>query len=110
MATRTETTETLARVVAAADGRDGVLWESAAPGLGLRVRPNGRKTWVVHRRCNDSPSGGRSARRRRRRITNRYVHLDDATLSQAAERLVVAIQPKLCHLKRAADKRPVGDT
>ena len=31
-----------------------MLWDSAAPGLGLRVRPNGRKTWIVHRRCNGS--------------------------------------------------------
>ena len=28
--------------------------------------------------------------------TNRYVHLDDATLSQAAERVAVAIHGKLC--------------
>ena len=31
-----------------------MLWDSAAPGLGLRARPNGRKTWIVHRRCNGS--------------------------------------------------------
>ena len=36
------------------DGRDAVLWDSIAPGLGMRVRPNGRKTWIVHRRCNGS--------------------------------------------------------
>ena len=30
------------------------MWDSAAPGLGLRARPNGRKTWIVHRRCNGS--------------------------------------------------------
>ena len=53
---------------------------------------------------------GRLLGLRRVITTNRYVHLDDATLSQAAERLAVAIQPKLCHLKRAADNRPVGDT
>ena len=28
-----------------------MLWDSIAPGLGLRVRPNGRKTWIIHRRC-----------------------------------------------------------
>ena len=39
---------------AAADGREAVLWDSAIPGLGLRVRTNGRKTWIVHRRCNGS--------------------------------------------------------
>ena len=31
-----------------------MLWDSAAPGLGLRARTNGRKTWIVHRRCNGS--------------------------------------------------------
>ena len=31
-----------------------MLWDSAAPGLGLRARANGRKTWIVHRRCNGS--------------------------------------------------------
>ena len=34
---------------------------------------------------------------RRASTTNRYVHLDDATLSQAAERVAVAIQRKLYH-------------
>ena len=53
---------------------------------------------------------GRLLGLRRVITTNRYVHLDDATLSQAAERLAVAIQRKLCHLKPAADNRPVGDT
>ena len=43
-----------ARAFAPADGREAVLWDSAAPGLGLRVRANGRKTWIVHRRCNGS--------------------------------------------------------
>ena len=43
-----------ARAFAPADGREAVLWDSAAPGLGLRARPNGRKTWIVHRRCNGS--------------------------------------------------------
>ena len=32
---------------------------------------------------------------RRASTTNRYVHLDDATLSQAAERVAVAIRSKL---------------
>ena len=49
---RTKITMTGARAFAAADGREAVLWDSAAPGLGLRARPNGRKTWIVHRRCN----------------------------------------------------------
>ena len=31
-----------------------MLWDSIALGLGLQVRPNGRKTWIVHRRCNGS--------------------------------------------------------
>ena len=55
MANRTKITEARARAFAAADGREAVLWDSSAPGLGLRVRPNGRKTWIVHRRCNGSP-------------------------------------------------------
>ena len=32
-------------------GREAVLWDSLAPGFGLRVRPNGRKTWIAHRWC-----------------------------------------------------------
>ena len=38
---------------------------------------------------------GRLLGHRRASATNRYVHLDDATLSQAAERVAVAIQRKL---------------
>ena len=37
-----------------ADGREAVLWDSAVSGFGLRVRPNGRKTWIVHLRRNGS--------------------------------------------------------
>ena len=54
MANRTKITEARARAFAPADGREAVLWDSIAPGLGLRARPNGRKTWIVHRRCNGS--------------------------------------------------------
>jgi len=38
---------------------------------------------------------GRLLGHRRATTTNRYVHLDDATLSQAAERVAVAIHGKL---------------
>ena len=54
MGNRTKITMAGARAFAPADGREAVLWDSAAPGLGLRARPNGRKTWIVHRRCNGS--------------------------------------------------------
>ena len=54
MTNKTKITEARARAFAPADGREAVLWDSAAPGLGLRARPNGRKTWIVHRRCNGS--------------------------------------------------------
>ena len=54
MPDRTKITMAGARAFAAADGREAVLWDSAAPGLGLRARANGRKTWIVHRRCNGS--------------------------------------------------------
>ncbi|MDE0004124.1 MAG: Arm DNA-binding domain-containing protein, partial [Rhodospirillaceae bacterium] len=54
MTNRTKITMAGARAFTAADGREAVLWDSAAPGLGLRARPNGRKTWIVHRRCNGS--------------------------------------------------------
>ena len=37
-----------------ADGREAVLWDSTAPGLGLRAQPSGHKSWIVHRRCNGS--------------------------------------------------------
>ena len=54
MTNRMKITMAGARAFAPADGREAVLWDSAAPGLGLRARPNGRKTWIVHRRCNGS--------------------------------------------------------
>ena len=54
MANRTKITEARARAFAPADGRESVLWDSAARGPGLRVRANGRKTWIVHRRGNGS--------------------------------------------------------
>ena len=50
MADRTKITTARARAFMPADGREAVLWDSLAPGFGLRVRPNGRKTWIVHRR------------------------------------------------------------
>ena len=50
MANRTMITMTGARVLAAAEGGEAVPWDTAAPGLGLRLRPNGRKTWIVPRR------------------------------------------------------------
>ena len=40
---------------------------------------------------------GRLLGHRRASTTNRYVHLDDATLSQAAERVTMAIRHKLCN-------------
>ena len=54
MTNRTKITVARARAFAPAVGREAVLWDSIAPGFGLRVRPNGRKTWIVHRRCNGS--------------------------------------------------------
>ncbi|MCY3671885.1 MAG: site-specific integrase [Alphaproteobacteria bacterium] len=54
MTNRTKITMAGAHAFAAADGREAVLWDSAAPGLGLPARANGRKTWIVHRRCNGS--------------------------------------------------------
>ena len=54
MTNRTKITMAGARAFAAAGGREAVLWDSAAPGLGLRERPNGRKTWIVHRRSGGS--------------------------------------------------------
>ncbi len=58
MANKTNITDARARAFAPVDGREAVLWDSAAPGLGLRTRANGRKTWIVHRR-----SGGAVVRR-----------------------------------------------
>ena len=43
---------------------------------------------------------GRLLGHRRASTTNRYVHLDDATLSQAVERVAVAIKWKLCDNER----------
>ena len=54
MANRTKITMAGARAFAAADGREAERWNSIAPGLGLRARPNGRKTWIVFQRCKGS--------------------------------------------------------
>ncbi len=54
MTNRTKITAAKARAFMPADGREAVLWDSIAPGVGLQVRPNGRKTWVVRRRRNGS--------------------------------------------------------
>ena len=45
------------------DGCEAMLWDSAAPGLGLRAGPDGRRTWIVHRRCDGSVvKSGRAVR------------------------------------------------
>ena len=43
---------------------------------------------------------GRLLGHRRASTTNRYVHLDDVTLSQAAERVTVAIHEKLLDMRK----------
>ena len=55
---------------------------------GLHVVMNGESLHV----------SGRLLGHRRASTTNRYIHLDDATLSEAAERMAVATQRKLCHI------------
>ena len=52
MANKIKITEARARAFVSADGREAMLWDSIVAGLGLRVRPNARKTRIVHRRCN----------------------------------------------------------
>ena len=37
---------------------------------------------------------------RRASTTNRYIHLDDATLNAAVERVATAVDQKLCHATR----------
>ena len=59
MPNKTNITDARARAFTPADGREAVLWDSAAPGLGLRVRANGHKTWIVHRRGNGNGAGVR---------------------------------------------------
>ena len=54
MAKGTKITMTRARAFTPADGREAVLWDITAPGLGLRAQPSGHKSWIVHRRCNGS--------------------------------------------------------
>ncbi len=54
MANKTKITETRTPAFVPTDRREAVLWDSAAPWLGLRARVNGRKTWIGHRRCNGS--------------------------------------------------------
>ena len=50
MGTRTRISNARARAFKAAPGREAVLWDDDVPGLGLRARASGRKTWIVHRR------------------------------------------------------------
>ncbi|MCY4428939.1 MAG: hypothetical protein OXC11_00900 [Rhodospirillales bacterium] len=50
MPNKTNITEARARAFMPVGGREAVLWDRAVPGLGLRVRANGHKTWIVHRR------------------------------------------------------------
>ncbi len=54
MGTRTRITDARARRFAPAPGREAVLWDSVVTGFGLRVRPGGSKTWIVHRRSSGS--------------------------------------------------------
>ena len=54
MGARTKITDARARAFAPAHGREAVLWDSLVIGFGLRVRPSGSKTWIVHRRCSGS--------------------------------------------------------
>ena len=51
---RTEITPARARDFTPPPGREAVLWDRIVRGLGLRVRPTGRKTWIVHRRLGRS--------------------------------------------------------
>ena len=51
---RTNITAARARAFMPPDGCEAVLWDRASPGLGLRVRGNGHRTWIVHRRGNGS--------------------------------------------------------
>ena len=50
MGKRTEITEARAREFTPPPGREAVLWDSVVPGLAVRVRASGRRTWIVHRR------------------------------------------------------------
>jgi len=53
---------------------------------------------------------GRLLGHRRASTTNRYVHLDDATLGAAAERVALAVQRSCAEAERAFDPLPVGRT
>ncbi len=52
---------------------------------------------------------GRLLGHRRASTTNRYVHLDDATLSHAAERVAETIRQKLSYSQRHNSVRLSGD-
>ena len=53
MATKVKLTDARARAFAPVPGREAVLWDAVVRGFGLRVRPHGGKSWVVHRRQGD---------------------------------------------------------
>ncbi|MDE0694901.1 MAG: tyrosine-type recombinase/integrase, partial [Boseongicola sp.] len=52
---------------------------------------------------------GRLLGHRRASTTNRYVHLDDATLSQAAERVAETIRQKLNYRQQHPSVRQIGE-
>ena len=78
------------------------IYSGAASRISTIITPSTARTGrfppltpVRHAPCTPSSS---KIIRRRATTTNRYVHVDDATLGQAAERLAAAIRRKLCYL------------
>ena len=75
---RAEITAAHARTFTPPPGREAVLWDSTVPGLGVRVRPNGHRTWIVHRRLG-------------RRVVKRTLGALDALRVEDARRAALAL-------------------
>ena len=79
------------------------FWTKARDMAGIVVVADARLHDLRHAHASHAVMNGESLHiagrllgHRRASTTNRYVHLDDATLSEAAERVAVAIHAKLC--------------
>jgi len=89
-------------------GRDIWLWDGEAKGFGLRVRPSGRKVYIVEYRPG---AGGRSAPKRRHTIgAHGSPWTPDMARNEARRILALVSQGKDPSAERAAARKRDGDT
>ena len=95
MGTRKAITDARTRAFTAPPGREAVLWDGIVSGLGLRVRLNGRKTWIVHRRIGNT-------------VVKRTLSALDAISIEDARRAACALIAEARGVGRRADWTPIG--